>query len=270
MTPPDESDPIADDTVLVETVGATRILTLNRPQARNALTLPMLAQARAALDAAAVDSAIRCVVVTGAGGHFCAGADLRQTFVADPAFMDRLELYMDAFHATLLSVARCEKPTIAMMDGAAVGFGADLAFACDLRVAASSAYAQEKFVQIGLMPDGGGTFWLPRLVGTARAMQMILLAERVDAAELHRLGVVVQVVESGKLRNATLALAGRIETGPPLAFAAIKHAVHASLGSLEDALRRERAGQLRLLRSVDAAEGVSAWAEKRPPRFEGK
>jgi 2-(1,2-epoxy-1,2-dihydrophenyl)acetyl-CoA isomerase len=95
-------------------------------------------------------------------------------------------------------VVRCEKPTIAMMDGAAVGFGADLAFACDLRLAASSAYAQEKFVEIGLMPDGGGTFWLPRLVGTARAMQMILLAERVDAAELHRLGVVVDVVDSGR------------------------------------------------------------------------
>jgi 2-(1,2-epoxy-1,2-dihydrophenyl)acetyl-CoA isomerase len=259
-----------EDVVLVETVGATRVLTLNRPWARNALTLPMLSRLRDVLHEASVDDSIRCVVVTGAGGHFCAGADLRQTFEDDPAFFDRLELYMDAFHAVVRGVAYCEKPTVAAIDGAAVGFGADLAFACDLRIAASGAYAQEKFVSIGLMPDGGGTFWLPHLVGTARALQMILLAERVDAAELHRLGVVVEVVDSDKLKQATFALAKRIEAGPPLAFAAVKRAVRASLGSLDDALRREREGQLRLLRSGDAAEGVAAWAQKRTPRFEGK
>ncbi len=256
--------------VLVETVGATRIVTLNRPDSRNALTLSMLAAASAALREASADRSIRCVVVTGAGDHFCAGADLRQTFAEDPAFFERLEVYMDAFHDLVRAVVQSEKPTVAMMDGAAVGFGADLAFSCDLRVAARGAYAQEKFVSIGLMPDGGGTFWLPRLVGTARAMQMILLAERIDAHELHRLGIVVQVVDDVALRETTLALARRIEAGPPLAFAAIKRSIHAGLGSLEEALRREREGQLRLLRSADAAEGISAWAQKRAPRFEGK
>src|SRR5271166_2032095 len=104
--------------------------------------------------------------------------------------MEQLDEHMDEFHGLVKSIVRCEKPTIAMMDGAAVGFGADLAFACDLRVASTRAYAQEKFVKIGLMPDGGGTFWLPRLVGTAKAMQMILLAEKIEAAELSSLGIV--------------------------------------------------------------------------------
>jgi 2-(1,2-epoxy-1,2-dihydrophenyl)acetyl-CoA isomerase len=256
--------------ILVETVGATRLITLNRPDARNALTLPMLDRALAGLVEAYADASIRCVVVTGAGAHFCSGADLRQTFADDPAFMDRLEIYLDAFHAVVRCIVRSEKVTIAMMDGAAVGFGADLAFACDLRVAATGAYVQEKFVQIGLMPDGGGTFWLPRLIGTARAMQMMLLAEKVSAAELHQLGIVMRIVEGAALRDATLAIAKKIEAGPPLAFAAIKSAVLASSGSFEDALYRERAGQLRLLRSRDAAEGVNAWAQKRAPRFEGK
>lgn len=269
MMAPDEVR-AQEPAVLIETVGAARVLTLNRPWARNALTIPMLSLLRGALDEASTDASIRSVLVAGAGGHFCAGADLRQTFADDPAFLDRLEVYMDAFHAVVRAVVQCDKPTIATMDGAAVGFGADLAFACDLRIAARSAYAQEKFVDIGLMPDGGGTFWLPHLVGTARAMQMILLAERVDAAELHRLGVVVEVVDSAALKEASLRLAKRIEAGPPLAFAAVKHAVRASLGSLDDALRREREGQLRLLRSADAAEGIAAWAQKRAPKFEGK
>ena len=213
---------------------------------------------------------MRCVVLTGAGGHFCAGADLRQNFAEDPQLLEHLEQYMDEFHGLVKSVVRCEKPTIAMMDGAAVGFGADLAFACDLRVASSRAYAQEKFVKIGLMPDGGGTFWLPRLVGTSRAMQMILLAEKVEAVELKALGVVARVVDAGALREATLEMARAIAAGPPLAHAAIKRALYASWGNVEDALRRERDEQLKLLRSGDVMEGVMAWMQKREPVFRGE
>jgi enoyl-CoA hydratase/carnithine racemase len=256
--------------VLVETAGATRIVTINRPEARNALTRSVIATLDGALRAASADPAVRCVVLTGSGGHFCAGADLRQTFAEDPDFLEHLEEYMDAYHGLIHAVVRCEKPTIAMLDGAAVGFGADLALACDLRVASDRAYVQERFVRIGLMPDGGGTFWLPRLVGTARAMQMILLAERIDANELRTLGVVMRVVEPGALREETLSVARTLEAGPPLAFAAIKRAVYASWGSIEDALRRERTEQLKLLRSADAMEGVMAFQEKREPRFAGK
>jgi enoyl-CoA hydratase/carnithine racemase len=258
------------EVVLVEAVGATRLVTMNRPEARNALTRAVLAGVTRALDEASADAAVRCVVLAGAGGHFCAGADLRQNVIDDPQLVEHLETYMDEFHGLVKAVVRCEKPTIAMLDGAAVGFGADLAFACDLRVATDRAYAQEKFVKIGLMPDGGGTFWLPRLVGTARAMQMILLAEKVDAAELKALGVVARVVEPEALREATLAVARTLEAGPPLAHAAIKRALYASWGSVEDALRREREEQLRLLRSRDAMEGVAAWMQKREPAFEGR
>jgi enoyl-CoA hydratase/carnithine racemase len=258
------------DVVLVENVGATRIVTLNRPEARNSLTRAVLREATAALLAASGDAAVRCVILTGAKGHFCAGADLRQNLVDDPQMMEHLEGYLEEFHGLIRAIVRCDKPTIAMLDGAAVGFGADMALACDLRVATTRAYVQEKFVKIGLMPDGGGTFWLPRLVGTAKAMQMILLAEKIEAAELASLGVVARVVEAEALRETTLEVARTIEAGPPLAHAAIKRAVYASWGSVEDALLRERTEQLRLLRSADSIEGVMAWAQKREPEFKGK
>jgi enoyl-CoA hydratase/carnithine racemase len=259
---------VSDD-ILVETVGATRVVTIHRPQARNALTPAVLTGLRDAFRQASADRAVRCVVLTGAGDHFCAGADLN-ILLADPEIDRHLEGYLDAFHDLVKSVVHCDKPTIAMVDGAAVGFGADLAFACDLRVLTTRAYTQEKFVQIGLIPDGGGSFWLPRLVGTAKAMHMILLAERVDASALRDLGVASAVVDADRLREATIAIARQIESGPPLAFAAVKRTVYANWGSLDDALRREREEQLRLLRSADFAEGVAAWRERRKARFEGR
>jgi enoyl-CoA hydratase/carnithine racemase len=258
------------DVVLVETVGATRIVTINRPEARNALTRAVILGATRAFEEASSDAAVRCLVLAGAGGHFCAGADLRANIMENPDMMEHLEQHMDEFHGLVKALVRCPKPSIAMMDGAAVGFGADLAFACDLRIASSRAYVQEKFVKIGLMPDGGGTFWLPRLVGTARAMQMILLAEKIEAQELKSLGVVMKVVEPGGLREATLDTARTLEAGPPLAHAAIKRALYATWGSVEDALRRERDEQLKLLRSADVMEGVMAWMQKREARFEGR
>jgi len=258
------------DVVLVESVGSARIVTMNRPEARNALTMGLIRAATEALRAASADEGVRCVVLTGAGGHFCAGADLRQNFADDPQMMEHIEDHIDEFHGLVKAVVRCDKPTIAMMDGAAVGFGADLAFACDLRVASSRAYAQEKFVKIGLMPDGGGTFWLPRLVGTARAMRWMLLAEKIEAPELLALGLVMKVTTPAELRETTLGVARELEKGPPLAFAEIKRAIYGSWGELEEALRREREGQLKLLRSQDAMEGIMAWAQKRDPVFEGR
>ena len=252
-----------------ERVGKTLVVTLARPEARNALTVPLVRAVRDALLAAAKDDSLRCVVLTGAGGHFCAGADLRAN-MQDPEMMSRVDEYMDDFHGLVRAIVRCPKPTIAMVDGAAVGFGADLALACDLRVVSERAYVQEKFVGIGLMPDGGGTFWLPRLLGTARAMQMCLLADKVDGKELAALGVAVAAVPAEKLRERTLELCARLEKGPPLAYAAIKESIVASWGDLEEALKRERTNQLRLLKTADHMEGVLAFMQKRDPQFQGR
>ena len=256
--------------VTVEIDGATSTVSINRPEARNSLTRGVLEGLVEGLNAAASNPDVRVVVLTGAGGHFCAGADLRKNLAEDPNLFDHLEQYMDEFHGAVKAIVRCPKPTIAMLDGCAVGFGADLALACDVRIASDYAYVQEKFVKIGLMPDGGGTFWLPRLVGTARAMQYILFAEKLEASQLKDLGLAMKIVPVSKLREETMALARQLEAGPPLAHAEIKKALYASWGDFEEALRREREGQLRLLRSQDVIEGVMAWAQKREPSFQGK
>lgn len=256
--------------VLTEKNGRTVLVTLNRPESRNSLSKRVVEALTGAIEAASADPEIRCIVLRGAGNHFCSGADLRGAMAEDPDILDRLDVYMDAFHGLIKAIVRSPKPTIASMDGAAVGFGADLALACDLRVASTSSYVQEKFVSIGLMPDGGGTFWLPRLLGTARAMRAMLLADKLEAKELDALGLFVACVPPQELEQATLGVARRIEKGPPLAFARLKAAVYASWGDVEAALRREREGQLELLKTQDMMEGVLAWAQKREPEFKGK
>jgi 2-(1,2-epoxy-1,2-dihydrophenyl)acetyl-CoA isomerase len=256
--------------VLIERVSRSAVVTIARPAARNALTRSVNRELVRAFQQATEDSDVRVVVLTGEGGHFCAGADLKRNLTEDAAILDKLDEYLDEYHAVIRAIFRCPKPTIAMVDGAAVGFGADLALACDLRVVSDGAYVQERFVKIGLMPDGGGTFWLPRLVGTARALQMILLAEKVEANTMKELGIAVDVVPASRLREATLELARSLEGGPPLAYAAVKEALYASWGSLEDALLRERTAQIRLLRSEDAMEGIMAWTSRRDPVFQGK
>jgi enoyl-CoA hydratase/carnithine racemase len=255
--------------VLVEHIGRTRVITMSRPEARNALTRQIVERLTALVDEAAADVSVRCVVLTGAAGQFCAGGDVRGAFAEDPNVLQNLGVYLDVYHGLIKALVRCPKPTIASLDGAAVGFGADMALACDLRVAATSAYLQEKFIDIGLMPDGGGTFWLPRLVGTARAMKAMLLSDKLEAKDLDALGLLAACVPPERLREATMQLAGRLEKGPPLAHAALKSSVYASLGDLDAALRREREGQLRLLRTADLLEGIAAWTQKREPDFKG-
>ncbi len=256
--------------VLSSQAGAVLTLTINRPKARNSLVKSVLTELSESFTKAASDATIRTVVLKGAEGHFCAGADLKQTFAEDPDLLDRAEEYMDRFHAVILAIVRCPKPIVAQMQGGAVGFGADLALACDFRTASHDAYLQEKFTKIGLLPDGGGTLWLPKLLGLSRAMQLVLLAEKLDAKTMNDWGLLTRLTAPAGIDATTEALAAELALGSPLAFAASKRAMHASLGSIEDALKRERTEQVKLLRSNDCMEGVMAWAQKRTPNFVGQ
>jgi enoyl-CoA hydratase/carnithine racemase len=247
-----------------------RILKLNRPQAMNALDTELVAALGAALAHAHDDASVRAILVTGEGGSFCSGADLKEA-MATLGQGKSLGERVVPFQAMIRTITATPKPVVAAVDGAAVGFGADLALACDLRVLSDRAYLQEKFVGIGLMPDGGATFHLPRLVGIGRALELLLLGEKIEAPKALELGLANRVVPPDAAVPEALALAKRLSEGPPLALSKIKAATRAGLSStLDEALSREATGQAELLASADLMKGVSAWASKRKPKFEGR
>ncbi|MCC6666730.1 MAG: enoyl-CoA hydratase [Polyangiaceae bacterium] len=255
--------------LLVDRNGAVATVTLNRPESKNALTRQLIQALGNALAELDRDEAVRAVVLTGAGGSFCSGADLKAG-MADFGEVS-VETRIDEFHAVIRAIAHSKKPFVAQVDGPAVGFGADLALACDLRVMSSRAYLQEKFVKIGLMPDGGGTFWLPRLIGMGRALEYLLLGDRIDASLALELGLTNRVVPPEDLSATALGLADALAKGPPLALAQIRAAVRESFaGTIDDALAREKSGQTGLLASSDLVEGVLAWAQRRTPEFHGR
>jgi 2-(1,2-epoxy-1,2-dihydrophenyl)acetyl-CoA isomerase len=255
--------------LLVEQNGAVATLTLNRPKSKNALDQALIQALGPALSRAAEDPAVRAIVLTGAGGAFCSGADLKAGMMGGGG--PPLDDVIDQLHAIVKLLATTPKPIIAAIDGAAVGYGADLALACDLRVLSTRGYLQEIFVRIGLMPDGGGTFWLQRLVGLGRALEYLMLGTRLDAEHAERLGLANRVVAPEDLPKAAQELAAQLAKGPPLALAHIKRSVReAAAGGLDQALAREKKNQLELLASADLMEGVAAWAQKREPEFTGK
>ena len=175
------------------------------------------------------------------------------------------------FQGAIKAIVSAPKPCIACVEGAAVGFGADLALACDLRVFGTGAYLQEKFVDIGLMPDGGASFWLPRFVGMGRALELLMLGTRIDAETALRLGLANRVAPDTEVAEACQALANELGQKAPLALAAIKHAARQGLhGAFDDALEREARGQAQLLESADFREGVAAWSQRRAPKFQGR
>jgi 2-(1,2-epoxy-1,2-dihydrophenyl)acetyl-CoA isomerase len=256
--------------LLTDRDGAVAVLTLNRPAAMNALDDELVRALAGALEQAAGDASVRAVVLQGTGGSFCSGADLKEALGQLDSGI-ALATRLAPFQASIRSIATAPKAVIAAVDGAAVGFGADLALACDLRVLSERAYLQEKFVGIGLMPDGGGTFHLSRLVGPGRALELLLLGDKVEAPRALELGLANRVVPAAELTREAVALAKRLAEGPPLAVAAIKQATRASMsGTLDEALAREAAGQGRLLASADLREGIAAWTERRAAKFQGK
>jgi enoyl-CoA hydratase/carnithine racemase len=256
--------------VLTKDDARVRWITLNRPETRNALTAEVNDAVRAALESAPA-AGVRVVVLTGAGGAFSSGLDLRVA-AEEGLEPERIEGRMRThFHGLIRAIRACPLPTVAVVDGPAAGFGCDLALACDLRLVSDRARFGEIFVKRGLMPDGGGTWMLPRLIGLGRALEMMLTGELVDAAEAHRIGLANRVYPAAQLESAAWDYARTLAAGPPLVHRAVKAAVEAAgHGSLEQALEGEVRGQLKLLASADFQEGVAAFLEKRPPAFQGE
>lgn len=246
-------------------------ITLNRADKLNAFIGHMRRDLAEALEHAGSDRNTRVVIITGAGRAFCAGGDI--AFMAE--LMQRRDAeefsrILGAGRRVILAIRQMTKPVIASVNGPASGAGFNLALACDLRIAATTATFSQSFAKVGLHPDWGGTYFLPRLVTPNKACEMFFLGESIDANEAARLGIVNQVVSPEELESATMQLAQRLRAAPPIALAAAKHAVYASQAEdLEEMLRYETEAQLRCFESDDGHEGVHAFMEKREPKFTG-
>lgn len=264
---------MSEPLILSSQSGAVRLLTLNRPAALNSFTSAMHAQLLAALDQAAGDAAVRCVLLTGAGRGFCAGQDLADPMVApDPAPgappKDLGEVIARFYKPLVLRLRSMPVPVLAAVNGVAAGAGANLALNCDLVLAARSASFIQAFSKIGLLPDAGGTWLLPRLVGRGRALGLALLADKLGAEDAERMGLIWQCVDDAALAGDALALAQRLAALPVKALVATRQAMDdAQLLSLEDALDREAQLQRLLGQAPDYHEGLAAFAAKRPPQF---
>jgi 2-(1,2-epoxy-1,2-dihydrophenyl)acetyl-CoA isomerase len=258
--------------VEVTNEAGVRWIALNRPESKNGLTDAVNQQLIDALDGAAADKATRCVVVTGKGGNFCSGLDLKAMAAGGMGGLDNVEEHMRKyFHGLIRAVHRVEKPVVALVDGAAVGYGCDLALACDLRIGTERTRFGEVFVKRGLMPDGGGTWTLPRLVGVGKALELMFTGDLVGADDALKIGLLTRIIPSAEAEQQAWDFAKRLAAGPPLVHAWIKRAVYAAQSTdLDAALENEVRGQMQLLRSKDFLEGIAAFFQKRPPNFSGE
>jgi len=259
------------ESILFEKEGGVAAVSLNRPEALNTFNSTLHAEIHDALDAAAEDEEVRCIVLRGEGRGFSAGTDLADVTERDGGNPDLGEYLRETYSRLITRMVDIEKPIIASLHGPVYGAGLGLALASDLRVAAESATFSVAFVKIGLIPDAGVTFFLPRVVGLGRAMEMSMLGDGVDADEAHGIGLVSKVVPDEKLEEETTALAGRLATMPTTALGRIKQTLYASFETdLATALEREAANQTLCGRTQDHKEGVAAFFEKREPDFTGR
>jgi len=257
-------------TLIVERAGAIATITLNRPGARNALDLAMRQEMLAALDEVEADETLRVLVLTGSGEHFCAGGDVK-TMRERRQTSAEGRVRVQALNKMVQRLVDFPRPTIAMVDGYAVGAGTNLALCCDLVIASDRAKFGELFNKIGLAPDGGGTWFLPRLVGLARAKELIFTGDVFDAAEAARMGLVNRVVPAAELRAVTRALAEKIAAGPPAVQRMAKHMLNrAATSDLPAALDLEAYSQGLAIAGDDHQEGLAAFFDKRAPKFTGR
>ena len=254
------------ETLLLDRDGGVATLTLNRPDQLNALSTTLLTEINRALDELSADTP-RVLVMTGAGRAFCSGADLGGGGLPE----DLGALLETHYNPLIEKLWALPCPVVAAVNGPAAGAGCSIALAADFVVAASSAYFLQAFVNIGLVPDAGATWLLPRLAGRARATQMMMLGERVPAAQALDWGMIYKVVDDAALPGEAAALAARLAKGPTRTYALIRQGIRAGLdSSLSDSLGVERVNQRDAGRSGDFAEGVQAFLAKRPAAFTGR
>jgi 2-(1,2-epoxy-1,2-dihydrophenyl)acetyl-CoA isomerase len=247
--------------------GAVQTITLNRPDVLNAFNAAMHRGLADALKEARSDE-VRAVVVTGAGRGFCVGQDLTEFRQAPGDIGDRLR---GNYHPNILGIRALEKPVLAAVNGAAAGAGLSLACACDIRIAADSATFVPAFINIGLVPDSGGTFFVRRLLGYARAFEWLASGRRLSAAEAHAWGLVSEVVEADALAARAAELAAELAGMPTRGIGMTKRLLdHAETATLDQQLEREAQLQTAATQSEDFREGVAAFLEKREPRFSGR
>jgi 2-(1,2-epoxy-1,2-dihydrophenyl)acetyl-CoA isomerase len=274
----ESSEPGTDTALLFEKQGGVATLTLNRPSARNALTDAMFLDMERMLIEIEADAAVRVLILTGSGQGFSAGADLkpvskeeRRRSRASSFPGDQGGDILDRGNRCILRLQRLPKPVLGSINGDAVGIGCSLALATDLRIASDTARFGVVFSRIGLGPDGGASYFLPRLAGSAKALELLFLGDLIEAAEALRLGLVNRVVTKDALENTTAELADRLASGPTLAYGFAKNAVYQGANlPLESALDLEARNQNVAGRSFDAKEGIKAFLEKRKPEFRGR
>jgi 2-(1,2-epoxy-1,2-dihydrophenyl)acetyl-CoA isomerase len=255
--------------ILYEVAERIATITLHRPEAMNAFGGAMREDLLARLQDAGTDRAVRCIIITGAGKAFCAGGDIASMAeLQAQGDVTVIEQRMAAAAQVVTCLRALPKPVIAAVNGAAAGGGMNLALACDLRYAAASAKFAESFIKIGLVPDWGGHFLLTQLVGSARALELIMTGDRIDAAEAERLGIVNRIFPDADFQVRVRERAHALAAAPAAAIAAIKHGVYqGARGTLAATLAYELAAQRSVFLSADAREGMQAFLEKRPAIF---
>ena len=259
--------------IAVATADGVARITMNRPEKLNALTATMSDELIDAFEKAAAAEDVRCVVLTGEGRGFCAGQDLTE-FADAYRSGERPDIkahLATTYHRLIPTIAETPKPVLAAVNGVAAGAGLSLAVACDIRVASEEARFTQAFVKIGLVPDSGGTYFLPRVVGYAKALELSMTGEMVDAEAARELGLVSRVFPAASFDDEVTAFAGTLAALPTQALVASRDLIRGALTvDLKGALAREADAQASMAQTEDHLEGVTAFAEKRQPRFHGR
>lgn len=257
------------ETLLVHRDGAVCTLTLNRPKLRNAVDADTMLALRDAIVDCGEET--RVIVITGAGGAFCSGADLTVSAQGEMSAEAAVAILTDAYHPALLAIREARCPVIAAVDGVAAGIGCDLALACDLRLVSEQGRFAELFVQVGLVPDGGGTWSLPRIIGLGRALDLMYTGMSVEANEALTIGLANRVFPNERFEREVMTYAAYLAEQAPLSLIRIRRAVYAAQdGTYAEALSREANFQREIFMSEDGFEGFRAFLEKRKPVWKGR